>query len=149
MHYLGISFLSLIFPVVSKCTLLVLRLAWPVFYASERAGSRGWFLGASLSLLDFSSGSTPPQPLIEELLLTIWMDPGTHRVILEPQLVFRQISARLSSLEVVQIGLTAQRISGSGMLLLGGRVPASVCFRQVCRSSSCGVLRAHLLLRGW
>ena len=27
------------------------------------------FLGASLSLLDFSSGSTPPQPSIEELLL--------------------------------------------------------------------------------
>ena len=75
-----------IFAVVSKRTLLVLRLAWPIRYASERGSS------APLSLLGSSAA------LIKELLPTRWE-------VLEPPLVFRQISARLSRASVGTGGL--------------------------------------------
>ena len=77
--------------------------------------------------------------------------------------MFRHISARLShapvgaggllwvtarpnisDLEVVQTGFTVQRISESRMLLLGG---VAACGLFQASVSSCGVLRAHLLLQ--
>ena len=41
------AFLSHFFPIVPECTLLVLRLAWPIRYANARAGSRCSFLSGA------------------------------------------------------------------------------------------------------
>ena len=127
------------------------------------------FLGASLSLW-----ISPRAPRLRNLRSRNSSsldrtDSGAHHVILEPPLVFRQISARLSHAPVSAGGLlwvTARpninvlSRSGSNQFdcpvniryldaspwWYGGGLRFVVCFRQVRCSSSCGVLRAHLLL---
>ena len=66
----GVSCLDVVF--LSQNFLLFLNELCSYFaccYASSRAGSRCWFLGRVTESADFTSGSTPPQPSIEELLL--------------------------------------------------------------------------------
>ena len=139
-------------------------------YAVARAGSRCWFLGR----VTVSLWISPRAPRLRNLRSRNSSsldrtDSGAHHVILEPPLVFRQISARLSHAPVSAGGLlwvTARpninvlSRSGSNQFdypvniryldaspwWYGGGLRFVVSFRQVRCSSSCGVLRAHLLL---
>ncbi len=122
-------------------------MAWPVCYTSTRAGSRLWFLWRVTEPLRFLLKTIRPRSLRSRNSSSLDRkeSAGAHQVILELPLVFRQISARLShapvsaggllsgllldqmltcSLKVAQTSLTVQRISGTRMLLLGGRVAA-------------------------
>ena len=163
------AFFSLIFSLLCRNALCSYS-AWhgPFAVRVHELVAAAGFLGASLSFLNISSGSTPPQLSSEELLSTRWdglwcssrytqtatclpIDLGAP----QPRPFGRgRPSLGYYSAESYRALLTWFRpvllsgeyqVAGCCYLVVGWR--PSVCFRQVGRSLCCGVLRAHLLLQ--